>query len=119
MTHMRPSVTLRRATQKPAKGTAAKARRARKRLKDKELAGNAQRARWRDQDRCRVCGSGQGVEVHHVQFRSQGGTHATSNLVCLCQSCHAAAHARTLAISGDADGRLSFEWNRAKVRDIA
>lgn len=103
---MRPSVTLRRATQKPKPGSAAKARRARKRLKDKTLAENAQQARWRDQDRCRVCGSGQGVEVHHVTFRSQGGTHDTSNLVCLCQSCHARVHARRIWLSGNADETL-------------
>jgi 5-methylcytosine-specific restriction endonuclease McrA len=105
--HMRPSVTLRNA--KPKLGTAAKARRARKRKADKTLAENAQAARWRDSDRCRVCGSGQGVEVHHVQFRSQGGTHATSNLVCLCVSCHAAVHARRIWLSGDADGVLKVE----------
>jgi len=95
-------VTLR----KPAKGSALKARRARKRLADKTLAENAMQARWRDQDRCRVCGSPQGVEVHHVAFRSQGGTHDTSNLVCLCRGCHAQVHARRIWINGDADGLL-------------
>lgn len=100
--HMRPSVTLR----KPPKGTAAKARRARKRLKDAELAGNAQQVRWRDMDRCRVCGSGQGVEVHHIRFRSQGVDHSTANLVCLCAQCHARVHARRIWLSGNADEAL-------------
>jgi hypothetical protein len=108
MTHMRPNVTLR----KPVKGTALKARRARKRAADKTLSENAYKARWRDQDRCRVCGSGQGVEVHHIAFRSQGGTHDTSNLVCLCRGCHAQVHARRIWLSGDADGvmAISGEW---------
>lgn len=108
--HMRPTVTLR----KPVKGTAAKARRARKRAADKALAENAQQARWRDLDRCRVCGSGQGVEVHHVTFRSQGGGHGTSNLACLCVSCHAAVHARRIWISGNADEKLVIEAQRSE-----
>jgi len=107
MSHM--TVTLR----KPVKGTALKARRARKRIKDKTLSENAYAARWRDMDRCRVCGSPQGVEVHHVSFRSQGGTHDTSNLVCLCRGCHAQVHARRIWLSGDADGKLTITTERA------
>ena len=99
--HMRPNA-------KPAKGTAAKARRARKSAADRELAGNAQQARWRDQDRCRVCGSGHGVQVHHVRFRSQGIDHSTANLVCLCVTCHARVHARRIWLSGSADGLLEI-----------
>ena len=112
MTHMRPTVTL-RATPKPKPGTAAKARRARKRIADKVLAANAQQVRWRDQDRCRVCGSSQGVEVHHVIFRSQGGSDETSNLACLCQQCHARVHARRIWLSGSADGLLEITSEKA------
>jgi 5-methylcytosine-specific restriction protein A len=31
-------------------------------------------------------------EVHHIKPLSQGGTHAESNLMSLCQSCHMKIH---------------------------
>lgn len=36
---------------------------------------------------CRVCGR-RGHEVHHIQFRSQGGKNEKSNLILLCNDCH-------------------------------
>lgn len=33
------------------------------------------------------------LHVHHIQFRSKGGTDAPSNLITLCESCHADLHA--------------------------
>lgn len=32
-------------------------------------------------------------EVHHKVPLSEGGTHATENLVCVCASCHSRLHA--------------------------
>jgi len=97
MTHMLP---------KPARGTAQKARRARKAAADRELAANAQQARWRDGDRCRVCRSTLDVQVHHITYRSRGGKHDTNNLVCLCVGCHQDVHLKRLTIAGNADGHL-------------
>ncbi len=45
----------------------------------------------RDRFRCRGCAK-QATEIHHMIFRSQGGTDDSSNLVALCQSCHQQAH---------------------------
>jgi hypothetical protein len=46
-----------------------------------------------------ACQSGRKVKhcaklhVHHIQFRSQGGTDAPANLICLCEDCHNDLHA--------------------------
>lgn len=61
---------------------------------------------FRDKGRCRACRSREGVEVHHVRFRSVGGEHSTSNCALLCAECHAEIHSYRLAIEGDANGRL-------------
>lgn len=45
----------------------------------------------RDRYRCRGCFVGAG-ELHHIQFRSQGGPDKASNLITLCPSCHRRAH---------------------------
>lgn len=47
--------------------------------------------RRRDQT-CRNCGSTTGLQVHHRQPVSAGGSHNVSNLVLLCRRCHADAH---------------------------
>ncbi len=48
--------------------------------------------RARDHSRCRVCGTAQMVEVHHIQYRSQGGPDEAWNLISLCKLCHMRAH---------------------------
>jgi 5-methylcytosine-specific restriction endonuclease McrA len=45
----------------------------------------------RDDHLCVMCNA-QGGEVHHIVFRSQGGTHAPNNLALLCNSCHRKQH---------------------------
>jgi hypothetical protein len=46
----------------------------------------------RDGHRCRGC-SGEGrLVAHHVVPKSQGGSHKMSNLVTLCEPCHAKVH---------------------------
>lgn len=91
---------------KPRKGTATTARRARKRAADRVLSKNAATVRERDGHRCRVCGSRDRVEVHHIVYRSRGGDHSTGNLVCLCAGCHGRVHAGRLVLVGDADAGL-------------
>lgn len=51
----------------------------------------------RDWYRCRACGSGQNLQIHHILYRSHGGTDDPDNLVLLCRECHQAAH----GIGGD------------------
>lgn len=46
------------------------------------------RERWR----CALCDSDQGLQIHHVIPRGQGGTDYRHNLVALCWRCHAMIH---------------------------
>ena len=46
---------------------------------------------------CEVCGkSGRvdrgGFDLHHIIFRSHGGSDEVENICCLCRKCHDAAH---------------------------
>lgn len=40
---------------------------------------------------CRWCGH-RGTQVHHIQYRSQGGKAVLHNLIALCADCHRRAH---------------------------
>jgi predicted restriction endonuclease len=40
---------------------------------------------------CENCG-GNGTDVHHLKFRSQGGDDHITNLCCLCRECHHEVH---------------------------
>ena len=46
----------------------------------------------RDGYRCALCDSTEGLQIHHVVLRSQGGTDYPQNLITLCWKCHAVAH---------------------------
>ncbi len=46
----------------------------------------------RDGWRCQLCGSMSGVEVHHIEHRSQGGSDCEDNLIALCSQCHNLVH---------------------------
>lgn len=47
----------------------------------------------RDNYTCQICGKKHArLEVHHIIFRSQGGTNDESNLITLCEECHAGIH---------------------------
>ena len=46
----------------------------------------------RDHYRCALCDSTDGLQIHHVVTRGQGGTDFPHNLITLCWRCHAVAH---------------------------
>jgi ATP-dependent DNA helicase RecQ len=46
----------------------------------------------RDGWRCQSCGSMVNLEVHHQEFRSQGGDDSEENLITLCEACHSMLH---------------------------
>jgi 5-methylcytosine-specific restriction endonuclease McrA len=52
----------------------------------------------RDGERCQRCGAEDGLHVHHIVFRSQGGTHDEDNLVTVCNNCHEDIHQRRTAV---------------------
>ncbi len=62
-----------------------------KRKSDAYYAKQRKLAYERDKGLCVLCSS-PATEVHHIIFRSHGGTHELNNLVCLCRVCHEMAH---------------------------
>ena len=46
----------------------------------------------RDGWRCQSCGARSNLEVHHKEFRSQGGGDSEENLITLCPGCHSRVH---------------------------
>lgn len=81
-----------------------------KRERDRHWQDVRRQVLERDGRRCRVCHVKQGTDVHHIRFRSVGGDNTTANLACLCAVCHSAVHSYRLAITGDANKRLSISW---------
>lgn len=73
-----------------------------------------------DGGRCRVCGTKYNLHVHHIRYRSEGGTHDEDNLITLCIPHHDLIHSdknkyqqRCLAIvekrkQGDAFTRIKI-----------
>ena len=54
----------------------------------------------RDNYTCQCCGKKNcRLEVHHVKFRSNGGTDDEKNLVTLCEDCHKGVHDGTIVLS--------------------
>lgn len=54
---------------------------------DREYAANRKVALDRDRH-CRICRAREGLQVHHIVFRSQGLDHGLHNLIVLCNACH-------------------------------
>lgn len=50
----------------------------------------------RDNYRCALCDSTDGLQIHHAVPRGQGGTSYPQNLIALCWRCHAIAHGMKL-----------------------
>ena len=54
----------------------------------------------RDKRTCQHCGKIETrLEVHHIKFRSQGGTDNPSNLITLCSKCHKDLHSNKIFIN--------------------
>jgi len=55
----------------------------------------------RDEYQCQKCKTKKGkLHVHHIVFRSDGGTNTPSNLITLCKSCHDKIHLGEFKIRG-------------------
>jgi len=69
----------------------------------------------RDRFACVVpgCRSRRHLDLHHIVFRSRGGSHAMSNLAVICSAHHAHAHEGLLEITGRAPDELVFAFRRA------
>jgi hypothetical protein len=66
----------------------------------------------RDRHRCQVPGcSRPAAHVHHVEYRSQGGSNDESNLLCLCAAHHLfGIHEERMRVSGTAPDKLIWEF---------
>ena len=62
--------------------------------------------------KCANCGSEENIEIHHIVPLIVGGTNRRSNLVALCQDCHAKIHG--LSREGDKNGISTGMINSAK-----
>ena len=64
-----------------------------KRNMSASIDNKARRAVYeRDGFRCALCDSTDGLQIHHVKPRGEGGADHPMNLITLCWRCHAAAH---------------------------
>lgn len=45
-----------------------------------------------DGDKCKICGSIDILNVHHISPKSLGGSNESENLITLCKSCHLFMH---------------------------
>jgi hypothetical protein len=52
----------------------------------------------RDTWHCRNCFNSNGLDPHHVVYKSAGGTDTANNLLTLCRKCHDDIHAGRLRI---------------------
>jgi Holliday junction DNA helicase RuvB len=62
----------------------------------------------RDGQRCCCCGSRHDLMVHHIVYRSKGGSTRACNLITLCMRCHALVHANLLVLLGDEASSVRF-----------
>ena len=63
------------------------------------FANSREHALSRDGYTCQICGAKHTrLEVHHIKYRSQGGTNDLYNLITLCESCHKKIHAGKIVI---------------------
>ena len=60
----------------------------------------------RDGGKCRVCGRRDNLHIHHIIFRSQGGTNETSNLITLCLQHHTDVHMHKLTLVGNSNEKV-------------
>ena len=65
----------------------------------------------RDKGRCQVpgCRCNRHLELHHIKYRSEGGTHAPENLVCLCSAHHSMVHRDVIQLKRNEDGAIEVD----------
>lgn len=64
----------------------------------------------RDGFRCALCDCDDGLQIHHIKPRGQGGSSHPMNLITLCWRCHAAAHGTNMYdFKDDADREALIE----------
>lgn len=69
----------------------------------------------RDGYACALCGRADGLQIHHVVHRSQGGTDEPWNLITLCPMCHQLAHGERPVFVGYEYLR-DYGWTPEEIR---
>jgi len=75
----------------------------------------------RDNYKCQCCKGkhkDSKLEVHHIVFRSQGGSDESDNLITLCHTCHKALHDGKIELSlkGKSKGQLKYATQMNSIR---
>jgi hypothetical protein len=73
----------------------------------------------RDSWRCQSCGSRTNLEVHHKEFRSQGGNDSEENLITLCVVCHSLAHRDRSAPEEEGDTAMASDAFLSQERSVS
>lgn len=64
------------------------------------FASSREHALFRDKYTCQACKAKNiRLEVHHIIYRSQGGTNDLDNLITLCEHCHDGVHKKRIVLS--------------------
>ena len=75
----------------------------------------------RDNYTCQCCGKKNcRLEVHHIIFRSNGGSDDLENLITLCEDCHKAVHLGKieLKLNGKCRGNLHYATQMSIIRSM-
>jgi hypothetical protein len=69
----------------------------------------------RDSYRCTVpgCRAARNLDLHHIEYRSEGGCNEMWNLTTVCSAHHKCLHEGLLIIQGKAPHSLEFVWTNA------
>lgn len=75
----------------------------------------------RDEYKCQICKGkhkDSKLEVHHIVYRSQGGSDEAENLITLCHTCHSALHAGRIKVNlvGESKGQLKYATQMNSIR---
>jgi hypothetical protein len=74
-----------------------------------------QHVKARERGKCRCCGK-PGSHLHHLRYRSRGGTWDPKALVWLCARCHALCHVRLIDVLWtDADRPDGVRFDRGTL----
>jgi hypothetical protein len=74
----------------------------------------------RDNYRCTVpgCRSARSLDLHHIEYRSEGGCNEMWNLTTLCSAHHKCLHEGLLSIRGKAPHALEFTWRNTSSKPV-
>jgi hypothetical protein len=75
----------------------------------------------RDQHRCTVpgCRSARNLDLHHIEYRQDGGSNEMGNLTIVCSAHHQSLHDGLLTIRGRAPHALTFSWRESGAEHVS